>query len=127
MREETAMPEQGPQTGRRAAPVPTKGRPTLSGVLREFENARRDVTLAEVARKLGIERSALDGMIQLLVRKGRLREVVGGPADEATPAVDVDPAPPAEPELVPPTLLSSASIPIPETALVANTGYPSRR
>ncbi len=71
------MPEQGPQTGGRAAPAPTNGPPTLSGVLREFENASRDLTLAEVARKLGIERSALDGMIQLLVRKGRLREVGG--------------------------------------------------
>lgn len=71
------MPEQGPQTGKRAAPAPTDGAPTLSGVLREFENARRDLTLAEVARKLGIERGALDGMIQLLVRKGRLREVGG--------------------------------------------------
>ncbi len=71
------MPEQGPHSGRREAPAPTKGRPTLSGVLREFENARGDLTFAEVAGKLGIERSALDGMIQLLVRKGRLREVGG--------------------------------------------------
>ena len=71
------MPEWGPTTGRREAPAPTKGRPTLSGVLREFENARGDITLAELARKLGVERSALDGMIQLLVRKGRLREMSG--------------------------------------------------
>ena len=71
------MPEWGPTTGRREAPAPTNGPPTLSGVLREFENARGDITLAELARKLGVERSALDGMIQLLVRKGRLREVGG--------------------------------------------------
>jgi len=71
------MPEWGPTTGRREAPAPRKGSPTLSGVLREFENARGDITLAELARHLGVERSALDGMIQLLVRKGRLREVGG--------------------------------------------------
>ena len=71
------MPEQGPHSGKREAPAPTKGRPTLSGILREFENARGDITLAELARHLGVERSALDGMIQLLVRKGRLREVGG--------------------------------------------------
>ena len=59
------------------SPASAGGSPTLSRILREFEDARGQVTLGEIARKLGIERSALEGMIQLLVRKGRLREVCG--------------------------------------------------
>ena len=58
-----------------SSPATDGGPSTLSGILRVFENARGNLTLAEMARQLGIERSALDGMIQLLVRKGRLREV----------------------------------------------------
>ena len=61
----------------RSSPTTSRGSPTLSGILREFENGRGGLTLAEIARKLDIERSALEGMIQLLVRKGRLREVCG--------------------------------------------------
>ena len=71
----------------RSSPVSASGSPTLSGILREFENARGRVTLTEIALKLGIERSALEGMIQLLVRKGRVREVCG--ADGACSGCEV--------------------------------------
>jgi len=61
-----------------SSPAPENGTPALSAVLRELEDPGGQLTLAEIARKLGIERSALEGMIQLLVRKGRLREVSEG-------------------------------------------------
>jgi hypothetical protein len=47
----------------------------LSGVLAEFREAHGALTLTEVARRLEVERSALDGMIELLVRKSRLRKI----------------------------------------------------
>ena len=50
----------------------------LSRILKEFESSRSPLTLAEMSRHLGIERSALEGMIQFLVRKGKLREVKPG-------------------------------------------------
>lgn len=53
----------------------------LSRILEELEEAKGPLDLNEMSRRLGVERSALDGMLQLLVRKGRLREV--GPTAEA--------------------------------------------
>ena len=50
----------------------------LSRVLKEFENSQGPLTLSEMSRRLGVERSALEGMLQLLVRKGKLREVRPG-------------------------------------------------
>jgi hypothetical protein len=50
----------------------------LSRILNEFEAARGALTLVELSRRLGIERSALEGMLRLLVRKGRLREIRPG-------------------------------------------------
>ena len=47
----------------------------LSRIVEEFRNAQGPLTLVDVSRRLGTERTALDGMIQLLVRKGRLREL----------------------------------------------------
>lgn len=47
----------------------------LSQILHELKNAKGPVDLNELSRRLGVQRSALDGMIQFLVRKGRLREV----------------------------------------------------
>jgi len=47
----------------------------LSHVLEQFEKAEGPLTLREMARRLGIERSALEGMVQFLVRKGKLRQV----------------------------------------------------
>jgi len=44
----------------------------LNQVLQEIESAQSALNLGDLSRKLGIERSALDGMIQFWVRKGRL-------------------------------------------------------
>ncbi|HAJ37718.1 MAG TPA: hypothetical protein DCL15_18775 [Chloroflexi bacterium] len=41
-------------------------------VLREVEAAQGPLDLNELSRRLGVERSALDGMILFWVRKGRL-------------------------------------------------------
>ena len=62
---------------RTSSRVTVRGTPSLSEIVRQFADARESVTLADISRRLGIERGALDGMIQLLVRKGRLREVRG--------------------------------------------------
>ena len=53
----------------------------LSRVLEQFEKAKGPLTLSEMARRLGVERSALEGMVQFLVRNGKLRQV--GPAAAA--------------------------------------------
>ena len=45
----------------------------LRQVLRELESAQGPVNTNELSRKLGIERSALEGMIEFWVRKGRLK------------------------------------------------------
>lgn len=45
----------------------------LRQVLREIESARGPVNLTDLSRKLGVERSALEGMIAFWARKGRLR------------------------------------------------------
>ena len=44
----------------------------LHQVLQEIEAAQGSMNLNELSRKLAIERSALEGMIQYWVRKGRL-------------------------------------------------------
>ena len=44
----------------------------ISLVLNEIKNAKDGVSFNELNQKLGIERSALEGMIQHLVRTGRL-------------------------------------------------------
>jgi len=41
-------------------------------ILREVEAAQGPLDLNELSRRLGVERGALDGMIQFWVRKGRL-------------------------------------------------------
>jgi hypothetical protein len=46
----------------------------LQQVLQAFEQADRPLALDELSRQLGIEPSALDGMIRFWVRKGRLRD-----------------------------------------------------
>jgi len=45
----------------------------LRQVLEELEAAPGPVNINELSRKLGIDRSALEGMIQFWVRKGRLK------------------------------------------------------
>jgi DNA-binding Lrp family transcriptional regulator len=47
----------------------------LSQIIKELERAGGVIDLNELSRRLGVQRSALDGMIETLVRKGRLREV----------------------------------------------------
>ena len=46
----------------------------LQQVLQEVKSTRGPVNLNELAHKLGVERSALDGMVQFWVRKGRLKD-----------------------------------------------------
>jgi hypothetical protein len=46
----------------------------LQQVLQAFELATGPVSLDELSRQLGMERSALEGMIAFWVRKGRLKE-----------------------------------------------------
>jgi DNA-binding IclR family transcriptional regulator len=50
----------------------------LSRILKEFEKAAVPMDLNELARSLDIERSALEGMLGLLVRQGKLREIRPG-------------------------------------------------
>ena len=44
----------------------------LNQVLQEIRSTQSALNLVDLSRKLGIERSALDGMIQFWVRKGCL-------------------------------------------------------
>ncbi|MCK4489654.1 MAG: hypothetical protein KAU23_05305 [Anaerolineales bacterium] len=46
----------------------------LTQVLLEIESAHNSLNLSELSHKLDIDRSALDGMIQFWVRKGKLRD-----------------------------------------------------
>jgi hypothetical protein len=45
----------------------------LNQVLQEISNTREPVSLPVLSHKLGIERSALEGMLTYWVRKGRLQ------------------------------------------------------
>ncbi len=46
----------------------------LHQILHEIERANGPMTLNELSRRLNIEASALQGMIEFWVRKGRLRD-----------------------------------------------------
>lgn len=46
----------------------------LKQVLTELENAESAINLSELSLKLGVERSALDGMIAYLVQTGKLQD-----------------------------------------------------
>ncbi|HHJ06798.1 MAG TPA: hypothetical protein ENK24_04790 [Anaerolineae bacterium] len=46
----------------------------LHKVLNEFETAQGALNLNDLARNLNVERSALEGMIQFWVRKGRIKD-----------------------------------------------------
>lgn len=50
----------------------------LNQVLREIETAQGSITLSELSRKLEITPTALEGMLQFWVRKGRIK------ADDST-------------------------------------------
>jgi Mn-dependent DtxR family transcriptional regulator len=44
----------------------------LEQIMDEVEGAKGPLTKKELARRVGVEESALDGMLQFLERKGRL-------------------------------------------------------
>ena len=46
----------------------------LNQLLHEFETAAEPVNLNDLARRLSVEQSALEGMIQFWVRKGRISD-----------------------------------------------------
>ena len=46
----------------------------LQQVLEELKTAKGPVSLDALAHKLGVERSALEGMIQFWIRKGRIKD-----------------------------------------------------
>ena len=52
----------------------------LARILKEFRESDGGVNLNELGRRMGVERSALDGMLATLVRQGRLREIGAGEA-----------------------------------------------
>ena len=52
----------------------------LDEIMHEFENNKGPITVKELARRLDIEESALDGMLEFLQRKGKLS--VYRPAEE---------------------------------------------
>ena len=56
----------------------------LQRILNEFESAAGGISINDLSQRLGVERSALEGMIGYLVRKGILR-------DEAAAAMECGP------------------------------------
>jgi hypothetical protein len=46
----------------------------LKQVLQEIESSHGPLSLDDLSRQLGVERGALEGMIDFWVRKGRLKE-----------------------------------------------------
>ena len=46
----------------------------LKRILHEFESAPNGISINELGRRMGVERGALEGMIDYLVRKGRLQD-----------------------------------------------------
>jgi hypothetical protein len=50
----------------------------LSHIIQEFRKSGGAISLNELSRRLGVERSALDGMLETLVRQGRLNHLCAG-------------------------------------------------
>ncbi len=46
----------------------------LKQILHEIEIAQGSITIRDLSRKLNVEPNALEGMLQFLVRKGRIRD-----------------------------------------------------
>jgi len=46
----------------------------LQRILNEFESAPGGISINELGHRIGVERGALEGMIDYLVRKGRLQD-----------------------------------------------------
>lgn len=58
----------------------------LSAILETIRRAGKPMCLADLERELGIEESALEGMLETLVARGRLRAIAfDGPGCEACP------------------------------------------
>jgi len=53
----------------------------LSEILKAFKQTGGPPDLNELVRQLGTERSAMDGMLELLVRQGKLRKIRLGSED----------------------------------------------
>ena len=65
----------------------------LANILEELRRSGGALTAAELSRALGVERSALEGMLDLLERKGKLRRagecgMLGRPAVCGFPRLD---------------------------------------
>jgi hypothetical protein len=58
-----------------------RGHIMLSELLKIFREAEGPLDLTELSHQLGTERSALEGMLETLVRQGKLREVDPGSAE----------------------------------------------
>jgi hypothetical protein len=46
----------------------------LSQIVKEFKESGGTINLSELSRRLGVEPSALNGMLEVLVRQGRLQK-----------------------------------------------------
>ena len=44
----------------------------LNEIMREIENSKGPLTVRELSRRLGVEESAIEGMLEFLQRKGRI-------------------------------------------------------
>ena len=53
----------------------------LTEILKTFREINGPLDLEALSRKLGTERSALEGMMETLVRQGKLKEVTLGSED----------------------------------------------
>jgi Mn-dependent DtxR family transcriptional regulator len=50
----------------------------LDEIMKELENAEGPITVKELAKRTGVEDSALEGMLEFLEKKGRLSLVRAG-------------------------------------------------
>ena len=53
----------------------------LSEMLKAFREAEEPMDLNELSRRLGVERGVLEGMLELLVNQGKLKEISPGSED----------------------------------------------
>jgi hypothetical protein len=47
----------------------------LIEIMNEFRKSTGPISLSELSQRLGIERNALEGMLETLARQGKIREV----------------------------------------------------
>jgi hypothetical protein len=53
----------------------------LSEIIKAFREAEGPLDLDELSRRMGTERSALQGMLETLVRQGKLKEIEPGSSE----------------------------------------------